>query len=407
MNNTIRVPHILLPIRGTDMSKYSVIACDQYTSNFNYWNSLSKYIDNSFSTLHMIYPEAYLDKTDNDAYINIINKNMASYLKEGKFEDIGECFILVERNTSCGNKRLGLVIAVDLEDYSFVQGNKASIMASEATVLERIPPRVKIRKDAPIELPHTMLLFNDKDKTVIEPLYEHRESLECLYDFELNKNGGHIRGYKVNPADVLYKFQTLSINDTSNNGLLFVVGDGNHSLAAAKAHWDTIKINLSKEEMDVHPARFALVEVNNLYDEGIKFEPIHRVIMNVKEDFLSLLTNSLNGESISYIYLAKEKKELHLPADAREAYIEVQRFIDEYVSKHPETIVDYVHDEKDLMNVVDQNENSIGISMPSLSKDNIFSYLNTFGVLPRKSFSIGHSNEKRYYIEAKLIIKNK
>lgn len=405
MSNTVRVPHILLPIRGTDMSKYSVIACDQYTSNLTYWNSLSKYVGNSVSTLHMIYPEAYLEHTDNDSYIKQINKNIASYLAEGKLEDIGECFVLVERTTSYGVRRLGLILAVDLEDYSFEKGSKTPIKASEATIVERIPPRLKIRKDAPIELPHILVLFDDKEKSIVEPLYENRESLECLYDFELNKDGGHIRGYKVNPQDLLSKFNLLSSKNKKNNGLLFIVGDGNHSLATAKAHWDLIKEGLTSKEREDYPARFALVEANNLYDEGIIFEPIHRVLFNGGNEFVEALTKVCKGDFVSYTYINKEKRELRLPSNAPEAYKLVQTFIDKYLSTHLDIKIDFIHDEDELIKTADGNENAVAIKMPALTKDDLFSFISKDQVLPRKSFSMGHANEKRYYLEAKKIIK--
>ena len=198
MIKTVKAPHILLPKKGVDMSKYAVIACDQYTSNLEYWDSLKKEIGREVSTFNMIYPEAYLENTDNDKYIEGINKNINRYLKNNDLVDIGECFILVERVTSYGVRRLGLILAVDLEDYSYEKGTNALIRASEATIVERIPPRLKIRKDAPIELPHILVLFDDPKKTIVEGLYSNRDKLEKVYDFELNKDGGHIRGYKVN-----------------------------------------------------------------------------------------------------------------------------------------------------------------------------------------------------------------
>ena len=225
MLKTIKAPHIYLPHKEVDMSKYSAIACDQYTSNLEYWDSLKEYVGNSVSTFHMIYPEAYLENTDGESYINQINQNIIKYLKNNDLVDIGECFILVERITSYGVRRLGLVLSVDLEDYSYEKGSNAKIKASEATIVERIPPRLKIRKDAPIELPHILLLFDDKEKTIVEPLYEHRNELEKVYDFELNKEGGHIRGYKVkNTDEVIKRFDALF--NKNNNGLLFIVGDG-------------------------------------------------------------------------------------------------------------------------------------------------------------------------------------
>ena len=404
MIKTVKAPHILLPKKGVDMGKYAVIACDQYTSNLEYWDSLQAEIGDSVSTFHMIYPEAYLENTDGESYIKGINNNIARYLKNNDLVDIGECFILVERVTSYGVRRLGLVLAIDLEDYSYEKGTKALIRASEATIVERIPPRLKIRKDAPIELPHVLVLFDDPLKTIVEPLYKARENLEKVYDFEMNKNGGHIRGYKVkNTNEIITKFNELFVRN--NNGLLFIVGDGNHSLATAKAHWDIVKKDLSEKERESHPARFALVEANNLYDEGIIFEPIHRVLFNIDNSFINELRKHVEGERQSFVYSNRVGKEvLMMPKNAPMAYLQVQTFLDEYLSKHPEVKIDFIHDEDELIAVADKNEKSIAIAMPALTKEDLFDYLAKGRVLPRKSFSMGHANEKRYYLEAKRII---
>ena len=403
MIKTIKAPHILLPRKEVDMSKYAVIACDQYTSNLEYWYTLKDDIGDSVSTFNMIYPEAYLETTDNDEYISGINKKIAHYLNNGDLVDNGECFVLVERVTSYGVRRLGLVLSIDLEDYSYEKGTKAYIRASEATIVERIPPRLKIRKDSPIELPHVLVLFDDPKKAIVESLYAQRDKLEKIYDFELNKDGGHIRGYKVKDVNkVISQFDHLF--NENNNGLLFIVGDGNHSLATAKAHWDIAKKDLSESEKATHPARFALVEANNLYDEGIIFEPIHRVMFNVDKEFEKELMKACSGEYKSFVYSKeKGKKELRLPKNAPMAYYQVQSFLDEYLSNHKESKIDFIHDEDELIAVADKNPGSIAIAMPALTKADLFDYLATGKVLPRKSFSMGHANEKRYYLEAKKI----
>ena len=403
MFKTVKAPHILLPRKGVDWSKYAVIACDQYTSNLEYWNSLKDEIGDKVSTFNMIYPEAYLENTNNDEYIRNINKNIDRYLDNNDLVDIGECFILVERITSYGVRRLGLVLAVDLEDYSFEKGSNALIRASEATIVERIPPRLKIRKDADIELPHILVLFDDPQKNIVEPLYQNRDKLEKVYDFELNKDGGHICGYKVeNTDEIVGKFHKLLTKN--GNGLLFIVGDGNHSLATAKAHWELIKKDLSPEEQENHPARFALVEANNLYDDGIIFEPIHRVMFNVDKDFEKELRNRVSGDLVSFTYTKEEgKKELRMPKNAPMAYLQVQTFLYEYLKSHPDTKIDFIHDEEELLAVADKNINSVAVAMPALTKADLFDYLAKDRVLPRKSFSMGHANEKRYYLEAKKI----
>ena len=405
MSSIIKAPHIYLPRIGVDMSKYAVIACDQYTSNLEYWNSLKEEIGNSVSTFHMIYPEAYLENTDNESYITQINKNIDSYLKNNDLVDIGECFILVERVTTYGVRRLGLVISIDLEDYSYERGSNALIKASEATIVERIPPRLKIRKDAEVELPHVLVLFDDKERTIVENLYLNRDKLEKVYDFELNKDGGHIRGYKVNNTkEIIDKFNNLLVKN--NNGLLFIVGDGNHSLATAKAHWDNIKKTLSEKERENHPARFALVEANNLYDEGIIFEPIHRVLFNVDDSFIDELRKTTNGDYVSFTYSYRRgKEELRMDKNAPKAYKTIQTFLDSYMKEHPQVKIDFIHDEDELISVSNKNPHSIAIAMPALTKDDLFDYIAGDLVLPRKSFSMGHANEKRYYLEAKKIVK--
>ena len=400
----IKAPHILLPKKGIDMNAYAVIACDQFTSQPEYWDELKRETENKVSTFHMIYPEAYLENTNQEEYIENINKNINSYLLDKSLVDIGECFILVERTTPYGNRRLGLVISIDLEEYSYKHGVPCSIKASEATIEERIPPRLKIRKDAQIELPHTLLLFDDKEKTIVEPLYRNKDKSPCLYDFELNQNGGHIKGYLItNTNEVIKKFNELY--KKNNNGLMFVVGDGNHSLATAKAHWENLKKNLSEEERNSHPARYALVEANNIYDEGIKFEPIHRILFNCSNDFVEGLEKVMDGEeSNCFLYTQKiGKKPLKSPKNAAKTYQIVQNYIDEYIGKHHETKVDFIHDEQSLIDVANKNPDSVAIIMPALGKGDIFEFVAKDMVLPRKSFSMGHANEKRYYLEAKRI----
>ena len=405
MIGTIKAPHIYLPRSGVDMSKYAVIACDQYTSNLEYWNTLKEEVGNSVSTFHMIYPEAYLENTDEKSYIQNINNNIDQYIKNGDLEDIGECFILVERVTSYGVRRLGLVLSIDLEDYSYERGSKTSIKASEATIVERIPPRLKIRKDAEIELPHVLVLFDDKDKTIVENLYDNRDKLEKVYDFELNKDGGHIRGYKVTDTQKVIK-QFDDLYNKVGNGLLFIVGDGNHSLATAKAHWDLIKKDLSEEERKNHPARYALVEANNLYDEGIIFEPIHRILFNVDDSFINELRNATNGDFVSFTYSYRRgKEELRMDKNAPMAYKTIQSFLDSYMKEHPNVKIDFIHDEDELISISNKNPDSVAIAMPALTKDDLFDYIAGDLVLPRKSFSMGHANEKRYYLEAKKIVK--
>mgnify|MGYP003294273510 CR=1 FL=1 len=403
--NTIRIPNILLPQKGTDMNAYSVVACDQFTSQVEYWDFLKNSIGEKPSTFHMIFPEAYLDKVDKNEYTKNINSNIENYLKNGILIDAGECFILVERITSYGVKRLGLILSVDLEDYSYDPNSDALIRASEATIVERIPPRLSVRKDSPIELPHALLLFENKEKNIIENLYKNKEKYELVYDFDLNQNGGHIRGFKISNCEEVKK-QFYDLYKKNNNGLLFVVGDGNHSLATAKAHWEIVKKTLSENEIEDHPARYALVEVNNVYDDGITFEPIHRVLFNINDEKIDEFISKMEGENNGCcIYKNNGKIALKTPKNAAKTYQIVQNALDEMLENNKEISIDFIHDEESLIEVVSKSKNAVGIVMPSIGKGDIFDFVADHGVLPRKSFSMGHASEKRYYLEAKMIRK--
>ena len=400
---TIIAPHILLPSKDVDLNAFAVIACDQFTSNMEYWEKVDKLAKGKPSTYHMMFPEAYLGHVDEEKYIANINKNIQEYLDKNVLVDQDECFILVDRKTNVVERRLGLVIAIDLEDYTYAKGVKSLIRASEATIVERIPPRLKIRENAPVELPHILFLFDDKEESIVEELYANRNNLPKVYDFDLNMGGGHITGYKVsNTKSVIEKFNNLL--KKNGNGLLFIVGDGNHSLATAKAHWDKIKVSLNEEERKTHPGRYALVEALNIYDKGLIFEPIHRIIFNAKEDFLKGLEAKLAGEYESFSYsLNGGKKVLKMPTNAPMCYKIVQSYIDEYLSTHKEVTVDYIHDESELIDCANKNPGSIAIAMPALTKGDVFDYIAADDVLPRKSFSMGHAQEKRYYLESKRI----
>lgn len=400
---TIKAPHILLPSLDVDMTAWAVIACDQFTSQMDYWEDVEKLVGDKPSTLRMMFPEAYLGKVNDEEYINKVNSTIQSYLDKNVLVDQGECFILVDRKTSVVERRLGLMIAIDLEDYTYQKGVKSLIRASEATIVERIPPRLKIRENAPVELPHILFLFDDKDREIIEGLYESRNELEKVYDFDLNKDGGHITGYKVTETNKVIK-QFKRLLKKNKNGLLFIVGDGNHSLATAKAHWDKIKLNLSPKERKTHPARYALVEALNIYDEGLIFEPIHRVVFDVEDDFIPGLNKALGGEYSSYTYTKEGgKAELKMPKKGPEAYEKVQAYVDGYLASHSKTTVDYIHDEDQTIEVAKKHPGSVAIIMPALTKGDIFDYIALDKVLPRKSFSMGHATEKRYYLESQRI----
>lgn len=405
----VKVPNILLP-KDVDMEKWAVIACDQFTSQEDYWKDLEKLVGKEKSTMNLIFPEVYLEK-DNSKRIEKINSTMDKYLKEGVFQELGEGFVLVDRSTPYNENRLGLIMSIDLEKYSFAN-EKVPVRATEGTIIERIPPRVKIRENAKLELPHIMLLIDDKDNTVIKPLYDRKEELKKLYDFTLNKKGGIITGYFVeDTASTMQALQNLidekvlmeKYGDTSP--FLFAVGDGNHSLATAKTCWDNIKGSLSEEEFNNHPARYCLVEVVNLYDEALKFEPIHRLVKNVDAvDFMEKINgiSSRQGADVEVVVHCTSHN-LKVSGTVSDSIKKVDEFINGYKEDNPEIKVDYIHGEDNLLSLVSNDNNAVGILLDKLPKESLFKAIVAGGALNRKSFSMGEAEEKRYYIEAKKI----
>jgi len=398
MKNCIEIPEILLP-NTNDMTAWAVIACDQHTSDFEYWKELDEQIGDKPSTLRLILPELYLE-TDYSNMTEQIYATMRKYKANGLFKKLQKGFVLVERSTEFSETRYGIVLSVDLEEYSYAKGIKAQIRASEATIVERIPPRLKIREGASVELPHIMLLYNDPCDKVLKNLKENKEKLPLLYDFELNMKGGHVKGYFIEDSD---KVANDLFSLISDDGLVFVVGDGNHSLATAKAHWDNVKQTLTEEEQKNHPARFALCEVVNVYDEGIQFEPIHRIVKGVdKNEFVKNL--SFSGNDVGAIYVDGVKTQINVSEDIAKAVSECDDYISDYISKHGGK-VDYIHGEDAILQMTANNSDYVGIILPKMNKGDLFTQVVKYGNLPRKTFSMGESAEKRYYIEAKEIIK--
>jgi uncharacterized protein (DUF1015 family) len=374
-----------------------VIACDQFTSEPEYWDRLKIYVDNTPSTLHMILPEAYLDG-EIQHKINKINENMNLYLRSKMFIE-KEAMILVERETPHVKRRLGLVLAIDLDEYEYEPNKKGKIAATEKTVPERIPPRVKIRENAPIEFPHVLVLVDDRNEGLIEKLYNNRSNYPKVYDFKLNMNGGHIKGYEIkNTENIIKQIENLP------NDLNLIVGDGNHSLASAKVCWENLKPKLTEEERQDHPARYALVELISLYDEGLTFEPIHRVLFNVDESLIYILENNLDGEGELEIYFNKQTLKIAIPKNPFIAVKQIQDILDDYLEKNKFVDIDFVHGIDSLRKLVSANRDAIGISMPTLEREKLLPYIRENGVLPRKSFSLGEAEEKRYYFEGKKIL---
>ena len=403
---TIRSCDILVP-NGCEHEKWSVVACDQFTSEREYWHKLERYVGDAKSTLKLIFPEAYLEDDDKEERIENINRTMREYLDGGVFKTLKDSFIVCKRTTASGVSRLGRVLAFDLEDYCFTHPSHAYVRSTEGVVLDRIPPRLKIRQDAPVELPHIMLLIDDRKHRVIEPIWEGRADLEKVYDFDLNMGGGHLEGYRIDAQKVIDVFDKYvdSVQDLygeKTNDFIFAVGDGNHSLATAQAHWNRIKEGLTDAQKAVHPARFALCEVENLHDDGIVFEPIHRFVFGAKEDFIGYLQTALSGEKTIEAFDKNGNYTLKVDRVGAKAIKDIQDAIDAYLKEHSECSVDYIHGIEHLKDVAAHNV-GVAIAMPKIEKDELFGYVLKNGTLCRKAFSMGEAEEKRYYFEAKKI----
>ena len=403
---TLKPFDILLP-DVAEPEKFAVVSCDQFTSQRDYWEKLAAEVGDAPSALKLIFPEVYLEDGDAKERIAAINATMQRYLDGGVFRTLKDSFVLVKRETAYGNTRLGIVAPVDLEEYSYVHPTEATIRATEGVVANRIPPRLAIRENAPIELPHVMLLIDDRDKSIIEPYYKKRGELEKLYDFDLNMNGGHLTGWRLDAHEVMAKLDVYAKKVRGLYGVdtdfVFAVGDGNHSLATAQAHWKNVRKGLSAEERENHPARFALVEIENLNCDGIVFEPIHRFVFGVDDaDFVLYMSTVLKGESRLKMFTTNMEYSIAVNANNTEAIAEVQDAIDAYVSSHPGASVDYIHGLENLHSIADSSD-GVAVQMPCIEKAELFGYVAEHGNLCRKAFSMGEAEEKRYYFEAKKI----
>ena len=403
---------ILLPkLTDEDMTKWSVVACDQYTGEPEYWREVEKITENSPSTLRLILPEAFLGENDEER-TRQVNANMRSYLEQDLFNEYKNCFVLQKRTQADGRLRVGLIGKIDLEMYDYNKGSHSQVRATEATVAARIPPRVKIRMDAPLELPHIMILIDDPENTVIEPILEKK--LKKLYDFELMQNGGHSEGYLVegeNADMVESALENLALKlakeqgCSAENALVFAMGDGNHSLASAKACYEKKKADKSP---DAELARYALVEIVNLHSNALEFEAIHRVMFDVDgEKLISEMTKALGLSKAP----AEQEVEILINGNIEKYGItkpslnltvgSVQNFLDDYLSENGGKI-DYIHGE-DTVKKLCERENAVGIILPSMKKSELFPTVIKDGALPRKTFSMGHANDKRFYCESRRI----
>ncbi|MFN2257437.1 MAG: DUF1015 domain-containing protein [Desulfuromonadaceae bacterium] len=437
----LQVPRILLPAAGIDMQKWAVIACDQYTSDPQYWEDLTAFIGSAPSTLKMTLPEVYLEDEDVEERIRQINSTMHTYMEDGTLVEHDPGFVLVQRRTSMVPQRQGLMVALDLECYDYSKGSHSLIRATEGTIMDRLPPRIKVRRNAPLELPHIMVLIDDPRKTVIEPLFESK--LKKIYDFGLYAESGHLNGYLVEDPQLHQQVgQALqALADPHEyqrkypgheDVMLYAMGDGNHSFATAKALWEELKQQTSDPESIMqHPARYALVELVNIHDPGLEFEAIHRVLFNVDveqlqqdmEQFFRVagmectLEPHADADTCLTAMAAAEEGNDHcigcvlsgeyfLLRIARPqktlAVGSLQDFLDDYLEEQEDVRIDYIHGAESVTRIGSRPV-CAGFYLPAISKHDFFRTIVQDGALPRKTFSMGEADEKRFYLEGRRI----
>lgn len=413
---------ILLPA-DSGLTRWAVVACDQYTSQPEYWERVEQFVGDAPSTLRLILPESKLEGPHVEEEIRKINDTMEAYLKENRFRTLEDVFLYVERKLHSGTVRRGLLGKIDLEQYDYTVGSQTPVRATEGTVLSRIPPRKAVRQNAPIELPHIMVLIDDPEKTVIEPLAgrEEKRKMQRNYAATLMEGGGEVSGWTLSQeqaAAVTAALRALAdparfeahYKAPGKAPLVFAIGDGNHSLATAKACWEEIKQDVPKEKWMTHPARYALVELVNLHDESLEFEAIHRVVFDVQpeqliRDLLAAYPGALIGEGEGHRFTAVYQGEtavITVPNPAAQLAVgTLQRFLDRYLEEVGGKI-DYIHGEA-VVRELSQKPGSIGFLLPGMSKDQLFPTVIFDGALPRKTFSMGEAHDKRFYLEARKI----
>jgi hypothetical protein len=429
----IQIPQVHLPKAGTDLKKWAVIACDQFTSEPEYWRDVEKIVGDAPSTLNLTFPEVYLEKPGAEERVQNVQSTMRKYVDEGIFQP-RDGLIYVERTVG-GKTRKGLVLCLDLERYDYNKGSSSLIRATEGTIVDRLPPRIKIRQGAAMELPHILVLIDDPNRTVVEPLSTAKSKFEKLYDFDLMLDSGHLTGYAVNAEfedQIAKALRGLANPETfaakygvgaDQPVLLFAMGDGNHSLATAKAIWEKMKPQVGMD----HPSRYALVEVENVHDDGLEFEPIHRVVFNIKKDLFAELQKTF-GENFTYTDVATaeemvkrvdfakgEKQAIGLVGGGKQfgvieiahassnlAVGTIQSFLDAFLKDGGAEKIDYVHG-KDVVERLGLQPGNAGFYLAGMNKSELFKTVILDGALPRKTFSMGEAREKRFYMEARKI----
>lgn len=435
MYTPIRLPKLLMPREGIDLSKWAVIACDQYTSQPDYWNNADAIVGDAPSTLRLTLPEVYLEQPDVKERTAKIQDAMLRYQQDGTLTEYEPGMMLVERTTKSGTRR-GVVLSFDLEAYDYQAGSQSLIRPTEKTVVERIPPRLAVREGASLELPHIMLLIDDPDRKVIEPLFADKDAFRKAYDTDLMLDGGHLSGWFVpegkETAALIERLNGLADPETFNKKygltgehavLPYAVGDGNHSMATAKANWERIKQDLSEEERQDHPARFVLAEVVNIHDDSLEIEGIHRVLFHIHprevfqaaDDFFRLhggmaycgdpkSAPSTNVQSFPCMFHGEQVTLCIVDSPWALPVATLQNFLDDFLEKNPKSHIDYIHG-ADVVRELSQDARNMGFLLPDPAKEDLFRGVILDGVLPRKTFSMGEAQEKRYYMEARKIVK--
>ena len=435
MYTPIRLPKLLMPREGIDLSKWAVIACDQYTSQPDYWNNADSIVGDVPSTLRLTLPEVYLEQPDVKERTAKIQDAMLRYQQDGTLTEYEPGMMLVERTTKSGTRR-GVVLSFDLEAYDYQADSQSLIRPTEKTVVERIPPRLAVREGASLELPHIMLLIDDSDRKVIEPLFADKDAFRKAYDTDLMLNGGHLSGWFVpegkETAALIERLNGLADPETFNKKygltgehavLPYAVGDGNHSMATAKANWERIKQDLSEEERQDHPARFVLAEVVNIHDDSLEIEGIHRVLFHIHprevfqaaDDFFRLhggmaycgdpkSAPSTNVQSFPCMFHGEQVTLCVVDSPWALPVATLQNFLDDFLEKNPKSHIDYIHG-ADVVRELSQDARNMGFLLPDPAKEDLFRGVILDGVLPRKTFSMGEAQEKRYYMEARKIVK--
>lgn len=435
MYTPIRLPKLLMPREGIDLSKWAVIACDQYTSQPDYWNNADAIVGDAPSTLRLTLPEVYLEQPDVKERTAKIQDAMLRYQQDGTLTEYEPGMMLVERTTKSGTRR-GVVLSFDLEAYDYQAGSQSLIRPTEKTVVERIPPRLAVREGASLELPHIMLLIDDPDRKVIEPLFADKDAFRKAYDTDLMLDGGHLSGWFVpegkETAALIERLNGLADPETFNKKygltgehavLPYAVGDGNHSMATAKANWERIKQDLSEEERQDHPARFVLAEVVNIHDDSLEIEGIHRVLFHIHprevfqaaDDFFRLhggmaycgdpkSAPSTNVQSFPCMFHGEQVTLCIVDSPWALPVATLQNFLDDFLEKNPKSHIDYIHG-ADVVRELSQDARNMGFLLPDPAKEDLFRGVILDGVLPRKTFSMGEAQEKRYYMEARKIVR--